>query len=216
MFSELSQLSSSQLPIPLLDAFVAIVLAFGLSAGVRTLYQRLSPRESQDPHFDTVLWFLAPILTVVMMLIGSNLALSIGMVGSLSIIRFRNVIRSSRDMVFIFWLIALGLGCGTFSYKLTILAFLAIAGILYVMTPKLGGPRRRGHELVLRGEGSFDARPIQERLQQSSKDFRLINVLETRQGWEALYALSSLEDPATVLESVRSLGLGHVAIHEAP
>ena len=73
------------------------------------------------------------IVGLVMMLIGSNLALSLGLVGALSIIRFRTVIKDSRDMVFLFWGIAIGLGCGTFNWIAVGVSSLFIAAIILVL-----------------------------------------------------------------------------------
>ena len=55
---------------------------------------------------------------MIMGVISNNIALSLGMVGALSIIRFRTAIKDVRDAAFIFWAIALGIGCGVSQYAL--------------------------------------------------------------------------------------------------
>lgn len=66
--------------------------------------------------FNTSLVVLAVLTTVVMTAIGNNVALSLGMVGALSIVRFRTAIKDSRDTVYIFWTVVVGLTCGVGDY----------------------------------------------------------------------------------------------------
>lgn len=67
-------------------------------------------------RFNVSLVMLVLVTTLVMNVIGNNIALSLGMVGALSIVRFRTAIKDSRDTVYIFWAIAVGICCGTSDY----------------------------------------------------------------------------------------------------
>ncbi len=67
--------------------------------------------------FNVSLLTLTLITTTVMIVIGNNLALSLGMVGALSIVRFRTAIKDSRDTVYIFWAIVAGICCGAGDYR---------------------------------------------------------------------------------------------------
>ena len=62
--------------------------------------------------FNVSLMALTLITTSVMVVIGNNIALSLGMVGALSIVRFRTAIKDSRDTIYIFWAIVVGICCG--------------------------------------------------------------------------------------------------------
>lgn len=66
--------------------------------------------------FNVSLVTLTILTATVMAIIGNNIALSLGMVGALSIVRFRTAIKDSRDTVYIFWTIVAGLGCGVGDY----------------------------------------------------------------------------------------------------
>ena len=66
--------------------------------------------------FNVSLMALTVITTTVMIVIGTNIALSLGMVGALSIVRFRTAIKDSRDTVYIFWAIVVGICCGSGDY----------------------------------------------------------------------------------------------------
>lgn len=66
--------------------------------------------------FNTSLIVLTILTATVMTVIGNNVALSLGMVGALSIVRFRTAIKDSRDTVYIFWCIIVGISCGVGDY----------------------------------------------------------------------------------------------------
>ena len=66
--------------------------------------------------FNVYLVAMTVITTTVMIVIGNNIAMSLGMVGALSIVRFRTAIKDSRDTVYIFWTIVVGICCGSGDY----------------------------------------------------------------------------------------------------
>lgn len=68
--------------------------------------------------FNVSLGMITIITTLIMSVISNNIALSLGMVGALSIIRFRTAVKEVRDAAFIFWGIAVGIGCGVSQYML--------------------------------------------------------------------------------------------------
>lgn len=93
--------------------------------------------------FNVSLGSVTIITTMIMSVISNNVALSLGMVGALSIIRFRTAVKDVRDATFIFWAIAVGIGCGVSQYALIsvgsvfLLLFLIIAGKGFTSSSKL-------------------------------------------------------------------------------
>lgn len=86
--------------------------------------------------FNVSLFILSILTTMVMTVIGNNVALSLGMVGALSIVRFRTAIKDSRDTMYIFWCIIVGICCGVGDFTvvsigtaIVFLALLIIGGI---------------------------------------------------------------------------------------
>jgi len=80
--------------------------------------------------FNASLVVLTLLTGVVMTVIGNNIALSLGMVGALSIVRFRTAIKDSRDTVYIFWTIIVGICCGVGDYSV---AWIGSAGAFLVL-----------------------------------------------------------------------------------
>lgn len=97
---------------------IALRLAMSaLIAAFLFLSYRLSHSGSiYSAKFNVSLVALTVITTSVMIVIGNNIALSLGMVGALSIVRFRTAIKDSRDTVYIFWAIVIGICCGAGDY----------------------------------------------------------------------------------------------------
>lgn len=97
-----------------------IVIRLAVSAVVAAfifLSYRISHAGSiYSRKFNVSLAALTMITTTVMIVIGNNIALSLGMVGALSIVRFRTAIKDSRDTVYIFWAIVVGICCGSGDY----------------------------------------------------------------------------------------------------
>ena len=83
--------------------------------------------------FNVSLAALTMITTTVMIVIGNNIALSLGMVGALSIVRFRTAIKDSRDTIYIFWAIVVGICCGSGDYLVAGIgsAFIFLALLLF-------------------------------------------------------------------------------------
>ena len=91
----------------------------------------------------------------------ANLALSLGMVGALSIIRFRSAVKDPRDISYIFWSVAMGLAAGTGIHLLAICGSLAL-GVFVLVFTLLGHPRHT-LMLILKGRG-LDAEAVRDQV----------------------------------------------------
>jgi hypothetical protein len=101
----------------MIDILIALVIASLLGLVVCFAYLFQTQKKVAENNISLSLILLAPIITIIMTFIGSNLALSLGMVGSLSIIRFRSAIKDSRDLIYLLWIMAIGIGCGIKHYQ---------------------------------------------------------------------------------------------------
>ena len=94
------------------DALIAIALAFALSLFIVFVYRMTYGGVTYSKNFANCLIMLAMVTAVVILVISSNVVLSLGMVGALSIVRFRTAIKEPTDTAFMFWAIATGIICG--------------------------------------------------------------------------------------------------------
>jgi len=107
------------------DVLINMSLAFVLGLFISYIYKVTHKGLSYSQSFMLTIVFVTFIVSMVMMVIGNNLARAFALVGALSIIRFRTVIKDTKDTAFIFLGLAAGMATGTSSY------FLAFAGSMF-------------------------------------------------------------------------------------
>ena len=95
--------------ISVLDMVLALVLAFGVGVFIYLIYKKTYAGVMYSSTFGVTLVALTMITTLVILAVTSNVVLSLGMVGALSIVRFRTAIKEPLDIAFLFWSIAAGI-----------------------------------------------------------------------------------------------------------
>lgn len=98
------------------DILLNFLVAGVISAVIYLSYLISHSGAAYSARFNVFLVMLTLVTTLVMNVIGNNIALSLGMVGALSIVRFRTAIKDPRDTAYIFWGIAVGICCGVSEY----------------------------------------------------------------------------------------------------
>lgn len=97
------------------------------------LYRLTNPTSNRDTHFEFSLIFTTPVVFLIMFFIGTNIALSIGLVGSLSVIRFRTAIKSPKDLIYLLFAISIGVGLGSQNLKLVILSTILLSIFIFII-----------------------------------------------------------------------------------
>lgn len=142
-----------------------VILLCGLVTGmiIYLTYYVTSEKVVYNRKFNWSLVTMLLITVIVMMMISSNIAVSLGMVGALSIVRFRTAVKDSRDTMFIFWAMAEGLCVSSQNYRLTFTSVLFIA-IVLIISSKTPGIWNR-YLLVVTGNGQpIDRAQFEEEL----------------------------------------------------
>lgn len=114
------------------DMAIALVLAFGLGLFIFFVYKKTYQGVMYSSSFGTTLIALTMITTVVILAVTSNVVLSLGMVGALSIVRFRTAIKEPLDIAFLFWSIAVGIVLAAGLIPLAVVGSVIIGVILLV------------------------------------------------------------------------------------
>lgn len=117
-----------------LDVVLAMLLSFLLSAFIGWIYKITHKGASYTQSFVVTLVMNGMVVALVMMIVGSNIARAFSLVGALSIIRFRNAVKETRDVGFIFFTMAVGMAVGTKFYLLAVVAAVVISLIILLMT----------------------------------------------------------------------------------
>ena len=120
---------------PTLSAvFYTVLLSFMLSTAVAITYYFTTPKDKKMQDFFQALILSAVVASTVMQAIGDSMAIGLGMLGALAIIRFRTNLENPRDIIFMFATLAAGLACGVYGFVIALvgtLGFCAAAWILH-------------------------------------------------------------------------------------
>lgn len=116
--------------VSLLDMVLALVLAFGIGLFIFLVYKKTYQGVMYSSSFGVTLIALTMITTVVILAVTSNVVLSLGMVGALSIVRFRTAIKEPLDIAFLFWAIAEGIVLAAGMIPLAVMGGVVIGLIL--------------------------------------------------------------------------------------
>jgi len=113
---------------------LSMALAFLLGLGIYVVYKVTFSGVMYSKNFGVSLVMIAMVTTMIILPISSNIVLSLGMVGALSIVRFRTAVKDPIDTVFMFWAIAVGICLGAKLVLPAILGSIVIGGILLLMS----------------------------------------------------------------------------------
>ena len=122
--------------VSILDMVIALALAFGIGMFIFLVYKKTYQGVMYSSSFGVTLVALTMITTVVILAVTSNVVLSLGMVGALSIVRFRTAIKEPLDIAFLFWSIAVGIVLAAGMIPLAVLGSVVIGVILLVFVNK--------------------------------------------------------------------------------
>ena len=189
---------------------VFLALAFGLLVGmiIAFTYKRCYRGVLYSPNFAITLIMMTLITTPVVMCIGSNIALSMGMVGALSIVRFRTAVKDPLDTAYMFWALTMGILLGAEQFIIALVVVAAISVILFALNIfKFTSPN--GYLLVLHydEDAEYD---INQQLRRSVKYRRLRSKTVTRSGAEMTYEVR-LDNKQDLV----ALMLGIEGVHDA-
>lgn len=122
--------------VSILDMAIALILAFGLGLFIFLVYKKTFNGVMYSSSFGVTLIALTMITTVVILAVTSNVVLSLGMVGALSIVRFRTAIKEPLDIAFLFWSIGVGIVLAAGMIPLAVIGSVIIGVILLVFVNK--------------------------------------------------------------------------------
>lgn len=129
LLSSVTNLADLSLKTILLNNAVTVVI----TAFIMITYRITYTGAAYSKKFNVSLGMMTIITTFIMSVISNNIALSLGMVGALSIVRFRTAVKDVRDTTYIFWGIAVGISCGVSQYMLAAITSVVVFGFLLIM-----------------------------------------------------------------------------------
>jgi hypothetical protein len=190
------------------DIAIALSLSFVLSATIGWVYRFTHRNISYSQSYVQTLVVLGMLISLIMLVVGSNIARAFALVGALSVVRFRNAIKETRDVGFIFLVMAVGMACGTRFYALAMVSAIAISLIIVVMYRFNWFAYHVQRQIVkvrVPTEG-YDTRVIQDVLIQYTSEFELVSMETVRGGTllEIMYTvrLKKGKEPAELIAAL--------------
>lgn len=116
------------------DVIIGLLLSFLLTALIAYIYKITHKGTSYTQSYVHTLILMGIVTAFIMMIVGSNIARAFSLVGALSIIRFRNAIKETRDVGFVFFAMAIGMATGTKFYLLALIATLFISLVILILS----------------------------------------------------------------------------------
>lgn len=173
------------------DVFFSLILATVISILISKIYKFTHRGMNFELSYMPALVILAPIITTVMLFIRGDLVLSLGLIGSLSIIRFRTPVKDTRDMAFLFWVIITGLGCGTFNWAVVIISAIFIAVTIIVLHfIKFGYSTNSDYILVVSGISPYRPELLESILKKNARHIKIRSHESYGEQWEIIFELS--------------------------
>jgi uncharacterized membrane protein YhiD involved in acid resistance len=159
-----------------------------------------------NKSFSTALLMVALVTSLIIMPISSNIVLSLGMVGALSIVRFRTALKDPLDIVYMFWAIALGLTCGAGFFELAIIGSLVLAAIMVLVTGLQANVNKKPYLVVVRYTEPFKGdlhhflpRYILKSKTATAKGFEV--VVEVTLGKQEIYFIEELQQTEGIISA---------------
>ena len=192
----LEALTEMQVKMPLNVVLMVLLIAFLVSLIIFLTYKNTYSGVMYNPRFNVSLIMITMITTMVMVVIGSNISVSLGMVGALSIIRFRTAVKDPRDTAFIFWCVVSGLACGTQNYTIVLVGSIVICLILFIF--KKVAVNSNKYVLIVKGE-KINIDNLEKVLGDNVKDYMCKGKYINNNHYEIIYDVKVKKEKHNVL-----------------
>ena len=157
--------------IPFFDMVLALTLSFVLGLFIAFIYKKTYAGVMYSSSFGVTLIALSLITTILILAVTSNIVLSLGMVGALSIVRFRTAIKEASDIAFLFWSIAVGIVLAAGLIPLAVFGSALIGLVLFVFSSR--ETFDQPYILVIHCESKKDETEVKSFVQQHVKKLAL-------------------------------------------
>jgi len=133
LIKEMEKLKDMTSVFTMWDVAFAMGLSFLLALVIAKTYKETHRGISYSQSYVQTVVLMTMVVSVIMLIIGSNIARAFSLVGALSIVRFRNAVKETRDVGFVFFAMAIGMACGTRFYGMAVFATFIICGCILLM-----------------------------------------------------------------------------------
>ncbi|GAE28415.1 hypothetical protein JCM9140_4639 [Halalkalibacter wakoensis JCM 9140] len=209
LFEELQFFADHTTRAAVIESFAAIILSFLLSLLITWVYRITHKKGQYSQSFIHTIIIMSVVVSVIMIVIGNNIAVAFGLVGAFSIIRFRSAMSDPKDIAFIFFGMAAGIACGLGFYTLAVLFAVTLSILIYILFAVDYGRKDEDEKTLkvtipenLHYEDVFD-----ELFDQYLQDYKLLQVETTSLGtmYQLTYTITLKEGitDKVVMDAIR-------------
>ncbi len=196
-------LNGLQAKMPFQTIIVVLLVTTILSSIIFLTYKYTYSGVIYSSRFNVSLVMITLITAIVMVVIGSNISVSLGMVGALSIVRFRTAVKDPRDTAFIFWGIVIGLACGTQNYHIAVFGSMLICIVLFIFRYVVKKDSK--YVLIVKGN-RIDVKVLESHILTMLKGYDCKGLYVTGDYVEAIYDVRfNKEIDNTIIENIKTL-----------
>ena len=178
----------------IINIIFSLLLALTISFIISQIYKYTHYGMNFEQTFMIALVLLGPIVAAVMLFIQGSLVISLGLVGSLSIIRFRTPVKDSLDMIYIFWVAAVGIGAGTYNWTVTVIfSSILLLAIFILQFIKYGHTHNRYFVLVINGNLTYPLKEVEQIIRKYTSDARIRSHEIEDEKWEAIFEIRFID-----------------------
>lgn len=182
---------------------VALCITFIIGVYIFWVYRLVSKSSLYDKNFHVSMTLISVITAGIILAMQSSIVISLGMVGALSIVRFRTAIKNPMDLLFLFWSIGTGIICGAGMYEIAVLIALMTTVGLFVLEMMPGN--KTTYLLIINGKSELEEEDVLKRVKEFSVRYKVktrnikkdgcdyILEVETKKEKELVSALSQHE-----------------------
>jgi uncharacterized membrane protein YhiD involved in acid resistance len=122
--------------IPIIDIILSLIMSLAIGLFIYWIYKKTFRGVVYSHNFNLTLVLMTIITSLIIMTISTNVVLSLGMVGALSIVRFRTAIKDPLDVVYMFWAISAGIASGARVYAIAAIGSVFVGSVIFFLTKK--------------------------------------------------------------------------------
>lgn len=183
---------------------LGMIAALLSSLFILFIYQRTMKQITLNRSFCISMLLICSISAMMVLTITSNLALSLGMVGALSIVRFRTAVKDASDTAFLFWAVAAGITSGAGFYLLTFMGCLFV-GAICVISVLLFDRVRKPYLLVIRMSAEAEPDQIEPLLKRAKFNYALSSQIQGTTYTELIYELGISDKQRAMISQIKNI-----------
>lgn len=183
-----------------------ILFAFALAYVIVWTWRKTHRGLSYSQSFVFTLIMLSPLAATVMMIVKNNLIGAFALLGAFAFIRFRTIMKETRDVAFLFFALTIGVATGTNNYAIASIATILISGIIILLWKKNFGSahEKTGFVLTLATDGGFRGENLRALFDEHLRTYELLHASTSSDANEYAYAVH-LKDETRASEFLRQI-----------